>query len=386
MSTEELDLLQTIIQNKTFKQDHDQWSKILSLIPKRLRDIVSTEYTEGLKYEIKDPLNPKKIESIESFIDRLTKYLETNFSLNPPFTIVRFAELIINPKQFNSTGPKFLRALENVLQVSSSISDFPEPTFDIPLESQPENQKNSDVVPVPLATDDSQTMLLTKIPWLTDDDIREIESESYLLDEFPISAPTSHGEFDGDEHPIDYNQQKEHEYEVDRKRQLEGSKDSPEKKHKAEVEHDEHKDSNEQGDDEDTSTIGNDTLDEDKGETSVADTTVGDATIGDTSIADTTIGDATTEGNEEHEANNEEGSETGNDTLTERSTINEEDKQKNTVEDEENKQVKPNDISTSKKSDENENDESNTSTGNETFEEDKMDMNTTLEEDKMELD
>ena len=58
-----------------------------------------------------------------------TRILESDFSLSPPYTIQRLAELVLYPKRHYRFLPAYLRALDRVVSVSSPVSDFPLPTL-----------------------------------------------------------------------------------------------------------------------------------------------------------------------------------------------------------------------------------------------------------------
>ena len=54
-----------------------------------------------------------------------TRMLETEFRESPPHTLQRLAELVLRPKQHYRFLPAFLRALDRIVSVSSSLTDFP---------------------------------------------------------------------------------------------------------------------------------------------------------------------------------------------------------------------------------------------------------------------
>lgn len=287
-------------------------------------------------------MDSNRKETYESFTNRITTHLSKTFDKYPPFTIVRFSEILQSPQKHYSTADKFLRALENVIQVSSSIAEFPDPKFDVKVNGdEAKVNGKADMVPVPVGSDDSQTIFLTKIPWLTEEDIKEIESEHYLIDEYPINDAPLSEEYDHDEQPLE-NEQK--------KRTLEEQKDSPEKKHKpsdAELEQSEQKqgiDTDNEAKEEVSSTSQEETTNVTKTEESTEPIPKEDTTIteADDSIndADQTKGDTTITEADDSTVDSEQ-------PAKEDTTVNEAD---------------------------------------ETLDEDKMDFNTTLEEDKMDLD
>lgn len=220
--------LETIIQERNFKMENTSlWESIRLEVPTLLFKIISEDYKQPIATPIKDPLDSSRKETLETFMNRLTQHLSHSFNLHPPFTIVRLSELLHSPKQHYNTAEKFLRALENVIQVSSSIAEFPETTFETNENDDHSPNKveyNENTLPVSIGTDDTETIYLTKISWLTEEDIKEVESEHYLVDEYPLNDAPLNEEYDHNEEPIE-NEQK--------KRALDEPKESPEKKHKA---------------------------------------------------------------------------------------------------------------------------------------------------------
>lgn len=291
---------------------------------------------------ITDPLDSNRKETFESFTNRITTHLSKTFSKYPPFTIVRFSEILQSPQKHYSTPDKFLRALENVIQVSSSIAEFPDPNFDVKLNGEEvKTNGKAGMVPVSVGSDDSQTIFLTKVPWLTEEDIKEIESEHYLLDEYPINDAPLSEEYDHDEQPLD-NEQK--------KRALEEQKDSPEKKHKpseAETENQEVKvEANEETKEENPT--------EDSPQEEITSDLKSEEVAEVPAKEDTTIHEADESTNEVEP-------------TKEDTTITEADE--STVETEQPAK-----------------EDTTINEADETLDEDKMDINTTLEEDKMDLD
>lgn len=57
----------------------------------------------------------------------LKETLTASFSTSPPHTVQRLAELLRNPNQHYHNLPKYLRALQRVLSVSSTVDQFPLP-------------------------------------------------------------------------------------------------------------------------------------------------------------------------------------------------------------------------------------------------------------------
>ncbi|CAI2168420.1 18071_t:CDS:2 [Funneliformis geosporum] len=65
--------------------------------------------------------------------DEILLYIAENNELKPPFTIQRLSELIIKPYQHHKTLIKWLRAVEKVLTVQSSMDMYPSITNTITL-------------------------------------------------------------------------------------------------------------------------------------------------------------------------------------------------------------------------------------------------------------
>jgi hypothetical protein len=97
----------------------------------------------------------------------LRKTLEAEFSGAPPHTVQRLAELLRYPNRHYHCLPKYLRALERVLSVSSTSAAFPlaqNPTEEMQLS----NGNNGNANGFGLGSDESLGgALLTPIPWLT---------------------------------------------------------------------------------------------------------------------------------------------------------------------------------------------------------------------------
>ena len=66
-------------------------------------------------------------EVLQQQLDYIKNTLKANFSQQPPHTIQRFSELILQPTRHYKTLPAYLRALDRVISVSSPASIFPLP-------------------------------------------------------------------------------------------------------------------------------------------------------------------------------------------------------------------------------------------------------------------
>lgn len=97
--------------------------------------------------------------------------LKTTFSDTPPYTLQRLAELILHPQRHYRFIPSYLAALDQLLSVSSSTTDFPMPALHVNANST--FLSNGDTPPSSdsgLSGDESLGgALLTPIPWLKRD-------------------------------------------------------------------------------------------------------------------------------------------------------------------------------------------------------------------------
>lgn len=88
------------------------------------------------------------------------------FSHRPPYTVQRFAELILRPTAHYRTLPSYLRALDRVVSVSSTADTFPLPvvsTFGTDTNAFLASSSESSN-----PADDFNGAALTRIPWLRD--------------------------------------------------------------------------------------------------------------------------------------------------------------------------------------------------------------------------
>lgn len=120
--------------------------------------------------------------------DDITKQIEVakqrisnrllQFPVEPPFTIVRLAELLLAPEEFGYplTTPqhvlKYFNALSRLVCVSSTVLDFPQPTFHDPkLESSKTSTVTVPTIKMPAGPGTSMmaeevTVQMVEIPWL----------------------------------------------------------------------------------------------------------------------------------------------------------------------------------------------------------------------------
>lgn len=179
-------ILHGIVEHKKFVAQDVSWGAFSERVVHKLDVILRKEYDSPA--DTKGSQASDIPESLEVLHKRIIARFQMLFSEDPPFTIVRLAEILLNPKGLYFTAAKFLHAIDTVISVSSTHSQFVE-------DKGTENMGNGDhVTPdaVPVASgDDSQTILLTKINWLTEEDVKMVQSESYLA---PGVEQTEEGE------------------------------------------------------------------------------------------------------------------------------------------------------------------------------------------------
>lgn len=104
---------------------------------------------------------------LQAFYTNIKRALETYFPERPPYTIQRFAELILNPTAHYRTLPAYLRALDRVLSISSTSDLFP-----LPVSALDSNGTGSSsvigAVGGPSHVEEFNGAALTRIPWLRD--------------------------------------------------------------------------------------------------------------------------------------------------------------------------------------------------------------------------
>ncbi|KAK6456009.1 uncharacterized protein RJT20DRAFT_5415 [Scheffersomyces xylosifermentans] len=179
LSIPELDVeleatLQHIVETRTFDPDTEpeKWSKtILPAIITRLNLISEIASSQGEQFNTR-PEGVDLPSAISSTNSRIVRQLQQAFVEHPPFTIVRIAEILLNPKQEgydlvnNSQILKYFNSLAKIVFVSSSITDFPPTTFSN-VNGKVEEPSNEVVEPVIT----SQTLVnipLVAIPWLSE--------------------------------------------------------------------------------------------------------------------------------------------------------------------------------------------------------------------------
>ncbi|EEH36642.2 hypothetical protein PAAG_07060 [Paracoccidioides lutzii Pb01] len=144
-----------------------------------------------------DALPPPLVRILSSI-----KYtLRTYFSLKPPHTIQRLAELILQPTRHYSTLPSYLRAVDRVVSVSSGADIFPLPAslpipgglIDTNLVNGVNGSGSSSFVLENDALGSDESLggaLLTPIPWLRDSALPGGNNDGILdFDSSPNSSP-----------------------------------------------------------------------------------------------------------------------------------------------------------------------------------------------------
>ncbi|KAF2496583.1 hypothetical protein BU16DRAFT_559909 [Lophium mytilinum] len=124
-----------------------------------------------------------------TFYTSIRNTLSKNFPRNPPHTVQRLSELILNPRAHYRCLPPYLRALDRIVSVSSPTTVFPLPIAVLPSSGGLLNGTTPSV-PSTLGSDESLGgALLTPIPWLRDRPSQsELVSESTEMVEGPNGA------------------------------------------------------------------------------------------------------------------------------------------------------------------------------------------------------
>lgn len=130
-------------------------------------------------------------ESVTEQINRVVGLLDApQFKDSPPFTVQRMAELLTNPYQYYPRNQlaKYLRALERVLLVSSSVADYGK--IDL-IDNTPTMESGEKIKP-------DSGIVLTPIPWIpeedelkTDPDVEEDETDADVVDDGSEDGPDS---------------------------------------------------------------------------------------------------------------------------------------------------------------------------------------------------
>ncbi|MCJ1479523.1 hypothetical protein MMC13_008209 [Lambiella insularis] len=107
---------------------------------------------------------------LSTLFSSIQKTLKTQFFDSPPYTVQRFAELVLRPSDHYRTLPSYLRALDRVLSVSSTADAFPLPSIatNIASENGEANAYLAAGAPPTVNQDEFNGAALTRIPWLRD--------------------------------------------------------------------------------------------------------------------------------------------------------------------------------------------------------------------------
>ncbi|KAK9353452.1 PPP4R2-domain-containing protein [Lipomyces doorenjongii] len=115
---------------------------------------------------------PEPTPSQNSFLQSLLDSLNTSFPNAPPFTIQRLAELVERPNRHYGTHArdKYLRAIERVVSVESSVGDFGMAGLGNSTNSGGSNNRNSGTVGALTGNvlNENTGVVLSPIAWLVD--------------------------------------------------------------------------------------------------------------------------------------------------------------------------------------------------------------------------
>ncbi|KAF1914341.1 hypothetical protein BDU57DRAFT_540287 [Ampelomyces quisqualis] len=128
---------------------------------------------------------------VTSFYATIRATLSKNFAKQPPHTVQRLAELVLEPTARYKHLPPYLRALDRVVSVSSPLSLFPLPLAVLPTSGGLLNGTTSAIntTAPTLGSDESLGgALLTPIPWLQNRGQNELVSESTEIVDGPNGA------------------------------------------------------------------------------------------------------------------------------------------------------------------------------------------------------
>jgi hypothetical protein len=127
---------------------------------------------------------------ITNFYSSIRSTLSNNFAKDPPHTVQRLAELVLEPRKRYRYLPPYLRALDRVVSVSSPLTIFPLPQAVLPTSSGLLNGTTSTTTQTaPLGSDEALGgALLTPIPWLQNRGQSELISESTEMVDGPNGA------------------------------------------------------------------------------------------------------------------------------------------------------------------------------------------------------
>jgi hypothetical protein len=182
--------LRKIIDSRHYTGSSERWKELLEQIHALVHHIITVIYNTDLTTEvIIDPLNPLKKSTIGAYNGKIAEQLGGGFQDWPPFTILRIAEVLVEPRRYYSNAEKFLRALGNICCVSSTVDDYDRVTEadgeKAAVVANGVNGFGNDCISV--VTDEAQVILLSKIDWLSEADKKEVQSEGYLNGTFAVA-------------------------------------------------------------------------------------------------------------------------------------------------------------------------------------------------------
>ncbi|KAI5800623.1 PPP4R2-domain-containing protein [Pyronema domesticum] len=161
---------------KDGSMDASLWPALLPRLLSRLDSIASSfPSVPSAGSDITPPSSP----SADPHLLSLKTTLSDSFPLAPPHTVQRLAELLLQPKQHYTSLPKFIRALERVLSVTSTTERFPLPSegLDTGEGEFTSLGRGMGVGMSGLGSDEALGgALLTKIPWLTEEPVEPVET------------------------------------------------------------------------------------------------------------------------------------------------------------------------------------------------------------------
>ncbi|GMM37586.1 hypothetical protein DASC09_049110 [Saccharomycopsis crataegensis] len=206
--TKSLDL---IILQKTYNAASNNlaWPLLQRYMIRHIFKILTTDFSLPLTTMIYNPLmviptgNPDNgfsntsHETIEGMATRICEHLEVQFPRSPPFTILRLAETLMDPTLYykEDEPQKFLRSLEILVYVQSSVAEFPElkrpsATEKVLLEDDNNSNNNKNNKNNNGDGDDGgktanssdpmgkiEPIKMEPIPWITETHLKEIEED-----------------------------------------------------------------------------------------------------------------------------------------------------------------------------------------------------------------
>ncbi|MCJ1288295.1 hypothetical protein MMC26_007650 [Xylographa opegraphella] len=129
-----------------------------------------------------------------SLYSAIQKTLTSRYSISPPYTVQRLAELILRPRSHYRTLPSYLRALDRVLSVSSTADTFPIPliaTNSAILNGVVQTTSYLGAVGPPVHNqkhDEFNGAALTRIPWLREPNHMLMNSDHPLAGDLRIES------------------------------------------------------------------------------------------------------------------------------------------------------------------------------------------------------